>query len=376
MPLPPRIIFLNRFYWPDETATAQLLADLCRSDGRPGAALVTVLTSRPRQSETPRSEARRGVRIERVGGTRSRRFGLLAKALDFATYSCGALFRLMRVARRGDLVITLTDPPLLGIGASLVAWVRGCRSLHWIQDIYPEIAIVVTGRKALAVSRPLRDAAWHRADACVTLSREMADVLAESGVAAEKIHVIPNWPPAGLGPPPAAAIAAKREAWGVAGRFVIAYSGNLGRVHEVTPILDTAEAMQADDQTVFLFVGDGSPAPFFSKRKRSGANWTMSNFYPPNPAGSWPPRSPPETSIGSRSGPVASGSSSPANFPAWPGWDARCSFSVPRIARPPASWPTTDSARPSPPRTSPEWSPGCEACAPTPKSARASARLR
>jgi len=26
--LPPRVLFINRFYWPDEAATAQLLTDL------------------------------------------------------------------------------------------------------------------------------------------------------------------------------------------------------------------------------------------------------------------------------------------------------------------------------------------------------------
>ena len=41
-----RVIFVNRFYWPDEPATAQLLTDLAESlaaSGHP----VTVITSQP-----------------------------------------------------------------------------------------------------------------------------------------------------------------------------------------------------------------------------------------------------------------------------------------------------------------------------------------
>ena len=40
-----RLFALNRFYWPDESATAQLLTDLCEHLARQGRA-VTVITSR------------------------------------------------------------------------------------------------------------------------------------------------------------------------------------------------------------------------------------------------------------------------------------------------------------------------------------------
>ncbi len=45
-PLPPRAIFLNRFGWPEEPATAQLLADLSASLAAAGSE-VTVIASRP-----------------------------------------------------------------------------------------------------------------------------------------------------------------------------------------------------------------------------------------------------------------------------------------------------------------------------------------
>ena len=41
-----RLVFVNRFYWPDEPATAQLLADLAEALARRGFA-VTVIASRP-----------------------------------------------------------------------------------------------------------------------------------------------------------------------------------------------------------------------------------------------------------------------------------------------------------------------------------------
>jgi glycosyltransferase involved in cell wall biosynthesis len=86
-------------------------------------------------------------------------------------------------------------------------------------------------------------------------------MLHRAGVAAERIHEIPNWAPAGLGPAPAGAIAAQRAAWGLADRFVVGYSGNLGRVHDLEPVLDLAAALRTDERIAFVFIGDGAQRP-------------------------------------------------------------------------------------------------------------------
>jgi len=249
------IVFVNRFYWPDETATAQLLADLAEGLAARGRR-VTVIASRP-PAGAPAAESRRGVRIFRVGSTRSARPGLAAKALDFATFFAGAFARLLRSARRGDAIVALTDPPLIGAGAWLVARVRGARSFHWVQDIYPEIAVVLTGREELGAFRPWRDRAWRGAAGCVTLGGEMAGVLARSGVPRSRIRVLPNWAPAGLGPLPPDVTGAVRVTWGVTGRFVVGYSGNFGRVHDLKPVLALAAAVADIPDIVFVFSGGG-----------------------------------------------------------------------------------------------------------------------
>ena len=205
-----------------------------------------------------RRETRNGVRIERVRSSRARHPGLAGKAADFATFHLGAMWRLFTLARRGDVVIAMTDPPLLGVGAWLVGAARGARLFHWVQDIYPELAIELTGHRWLAVIKPLRNLAWRRAAGCVTLGTDMAAVLAAAGVAEKKIRLIPNWPPAGLAPPPPAATTALRAAWNLAGKFVVAYSGNLGRVHDLDPVLAVAEAVSSDQRIAFVFIGTGA----------------------------------------------------------------------------------------------------------------------
>jgi colanic acid biosynthesis glycosyl transferase WcaI len=252
-----RVIFLNRFYWPEEPATAQLLGDLAQALAGRGLEVI-VITSAAGPAGPPRRETHQGVTILRVRGTRWAHTGLPGKAADYTSFHVGALWRLLRTARRGDRVVALTDPPLLGIGAWLAARLRGARIFHWVQDIFPEVAVILTGHRWLAVWQPLRNLAWRRSDGCVTLGADLAAVLAQAGVAPARITVLPNWAPAGLGPAPAAAVADLRAAWLLEGQFVVAYSGNLGRVHDLGPVLDVAAALRDDTSIAFVFIGAGA----------------------------------------------------------------------------------------------------------------------
>src|SRR4051794_35789149 len=111
-----RIVFLNRFYWPETPATGQLLTDLAEFMASRGHT-VTVITSR--HGALPRAETRNSVRIKRVRGTRWAGAGLPGKAADFGTFFFGALIALISSIQEDTTVIAMTDPPLLGIGAWL-----------------------------------------------------------------------------------------------------------------------------------------------------------------------------------------------------------------------------------------------------------------
>jgi glycosyltransferase involved in cell wall biosynthesis len=254
-----RIVFLNRFYWPDETATAQLLTDLAEALAARGRT-VLVVASRP-PGPGAAQETRAAVRILRVGSPRSRSLGLAAKARDWGLFYVAGLARVARVLRPGDTLIALTDPPLVGIGAAAVAQLRRARLVHWAQDIYPEIAVRVTGRRALGLIRPARNWAWRRASVCVAPGEGMAAVIAAAGVPADRLRVRGNWALAGLQPAPPPAVAAARAALGADGRFVVAYSGNLGRVHDLEAVLDLAAALRTEPGILVLILGGGPLRP-------------------------------------------------------------------------------------------------------------------
>ena len=92
----PRLIFVNRYYWPDEPATAQLLTDLAEGLAARGRR-VAVIASHDGNPETPRREIHRGVEIIRVTATRWGQRRMAAKAIDYATFALAIRRTLRRI---------------------------------------------------------------------------------------------------------------------------------------------------------------------------------------------------------------------------------------------------------------------------------------
>ncbi len=266
------IVLVNRYFHPDHAATGQLLADLAfhlaRRDGC-AAAPVLVVTSRQRLehpgARLPSRERLHGVEVRRVWSTRFGRASLPGRALDYLSFHVAALVFLLARLRAGDVLVAATDPPLLGSTAALAARIAGARLVLWWHDVFPEVAeaLGVPGAGGLTgrVLRRMRDASARAARANVALGDDMARRLAARGVAPQRLHVIHNWSDGAEVRPLAPARNPLRRAWGLDGRFVVGYSGNLGRVHDLGAVPEAAARLADLDDLVFLVVGGGAGLP-------------------------------------------------------------------------------------------------------------------
>lgn len=268
-----RVIFINRVYWPATAATAQLLTDLAEGLAGRGWS-VHVITS------GTASTVRNGVTIHRTGEDPAAP-GLFARIRNHRRFTHAACAALGRLLRTGDIVVPMTDPPTLGMAVTRTVANRGAQVIPWLQDIYPEIAAHHFGPLASAALFPLklrRNHAWRKAAALVVLGQDMATTLLNQGVPREKIRVIPNWAPRELQTPaPAKEVTAHRQnRWQRDDKFVVAYSGNLGRVHEFSTIVDAATQLRDEIRIAFLFIGDG---PRFEEIRKLAARHRLTNLH-------------------------------------------------------------------------------------------------
>ena len=110
------MIFVNRFFFPDHSATSQILSDLAFHLAGAGHD-VHVVTSRQNYDDPkaalPDQEIINDVHVHRVASTQFGRSALLGRSIDYVSFYRSVRRRLAELARHGDIVIAMTDPPLL-----------------------------------------------------------------------------------------------------------------------------------------------------------------------------------------------------------------------------------------------------------------------
>lgn len=257
-----KIYFINRFYYPDMAATSQMLTDL--SVGLAGHCDVTVITSRKLHNDPTaqleRQDEHRGVHILRLSTTRLGRAQLWRRAIDYASFYLRVMLFLLMNIRKGNIVVFMTDPPLLSLLNTTVVRLLGGRTVNWLQDIFPEIAMALGAFPSnRLLSRPLK---WWRnktltaAKTNVVISGQMQKLLASQGV--QNVVCIPNWADETAITPTDHAQNPLRKEWNLAEKFIVMYSGNFGRAHTFAEIADAVRQLTSEPHIQFLLVGEGA----------------------------------------------------------------------------------------------------------------------
>jgi len=259
-----RIVLVNRYFFPDQSATSRMVSSLAFALASKGFA-VRVVTSRSRYesggAELPARETMRGVEIHRLRMSAFGRRSLAGRSADYATFHLLVGAWLLANARRGDVCVVCTDPPLLSSTAALPLKLRGAHLVNWVMDLFPEVAMelgVMPKAGPLARSTlALRD--WsHRAAALTicpieAMSRHLANRVGD----ANDIVTVRHWANDGEIRPVERETNGLRRAWGLQDAFVVGYSGNFGRAHEFATLLAAADRLR-HEKVCFLMIGDGS----------------------------------------------------------------------------------------------------------------------
>jgi glycosyltransferase involved in cell wall biosynthesis len=252
-----RILVLNQYYWPGIEATAQLLSQLCEELAREYD--VTVVTGQLRGHDLPAEEIRNGVRIVRVRSTTYDRAELHLRAANYASYLGDTALTALR-GERPDLVLCMTDPPVIGDIALVVARRFEVPLLVISQDVFPEIAERVKRLEQpllLGALRRLVALYLKRADRVVAIGETMKRRLEEKGAPTERVAVIPNWvDTTELTPGP------RRNAWsaerGLDDAFVVMHSGNIGHAQDLDTLVRAATFLRDLDSLRIVVIGFGA----------------------------------------------------------------------------------------------------------------------
>ena len=260
MPAPtrPRLLVLNQYYWPGVEATAQLLTELCEALAEEMDIRVVTGVLHGHENE-PRNLVHNGVRLSRVPSTSFERSKFAARASNYITYLGNALLRSLR-GPRPDVVLCMTDPPIIADIALMVARRYRAPLVVISQDVFPEIAVQLKRLENPALMRLLRSLVslyLRRADRVVAIGDTMKKRLEEKGARPERVRVIPNWVDTKRLRP-----AEDCNEWatgvGLDGKFVVMHSGNVGHAQDLDSLIRSATFLRDLDDLRIAIIGMGA----------------------------------------------------------------------------------------------------------------------
>lgn len=191
------------------------------------------------------------------------------RALAFAGFSAlvGA------VGRRGedaDIVLAVSPPLTLGVDGWAIARARKAKFVFNIQDVYPDVAVelgVLRNPALISAARRLERFCYERADAVTVLSDDLKDNLSRKLSHPERVHVIPNFVDTEWIQPMEKENPYRAE-FGLSGKTVVMYAGNVGMSQSLDLVLAAAGALSHLKDLIFVINGQGAARHDLERRAR------------------------------------------------------------------------------------------------------------
>ncbi|MFN7898086.1 MAG: glycosyltransferase family 4 protein [Synechococcaceae cyanobacterium] len=261
-----RLTVISQFFPPDFAATGQFVDDLSRRLAERGLQIL-VLTGQPgyayHSDRADRIEFQHNRCIRRTSISRFWPTRIRGRVVNSLLFCMRTALRLLRQARRGDLLLFTTEPPYLPIVGWLIFLLTRAPYIVLIYDLYPDIAVsldvVSNSHPMVRVWRWLHTQTFASAQELIVLSDSMRDRIKEHYPEVKtRISVIPSWAdPAKIKP------IQRSKNWFIQRHdlhdfFTVIYSGNQGRCHDLTTVMDAAEQLRNHPKVRFLIIGSGA----------------------------------------------------------------------------------------------------------------------
>ena len=206
---------------------------------------------------------------------------IVRRAVSFAGFSSLAA---ILGARGGavDGVLAVSPPLTLGLTGVAIARARKAPLVFNLQDVFPDVAIelgVVSNPTFIKAIRRLEAFTYARADAITVLSTDLRANIEPRVDSAAKIRVIPNFVDTETVRPLDRDNPYRRE-FGLDGKTVVMYAGNVGLSQSLHLLLEAAAALSYEEDLVFVINGQGAQRDELERSARGLSNVRFVDLQP------------------------------------------------------------------------------------------------
>jgi colanic acid biosynthesis glycosyl transferase WcaI len=204
---------------------------------------------------------------------------LVRRAASFAGFS-SLVAAVGARGPRADAVLAVSPPLTLGLTGLAVSRARRAPLVFNIQDVFPDVAVelgMLTDQRLIAASRRLERFCYGRAATITVLSEDQRDNVATK--TKTPVRVIPNFVDTEV-VRPAERENSYRKEFGLEGKTVVMYAGNIGLSQSLDLVLEAASALSYEPDLVFVVNGDGAERASLESKARGMSNVRFVDMQP------------------------------------------------------------------------------------------------
>ena len=264
-----RILILGVNYFPERTSVAPFTTGLSEHLTSRGHT-VQVVTAFPYYPEwrvwdgyrgrITQKEVRRGVEIRRVRHFIPGRASSLPQRLlhDFSFTT--AAFTAGLAARDCDVIYCSCPPPALALAAYALSRFRKVPYIIKLTDLASDAALatgILRDGTLVRCARSMEKFVYRHAQAVICLCEGFREKLAQSGIPAHQLHLIPDWGDTEA-IRPVSSDGSFRDAHRIAPeKFVVLHTGNMGKKQDLLNVVRAAVLSEGDSNLLWVIVGEG-----------------------------------------------------------------------------------------------------------------------
>jgi len=287
------ILIISEPFYPQVAAIGQLLTDLSEDLVKAGFQ-VKVITGNPnnifnKKNRIPRKENYKGIEIIRLRNTTFSKYRMVGRVINYLTFHFFVFLHVL-FCEKLDLVFVLSTPPFISFSGLMLKILKKSKVIYNVQDVFPDLAVELGELKNklfIGFLKMLSKLIVRNVDKVVVVGEYMErkirkDLLRETNGSMrvgtststnDHIITIHNWADGDkikvLEDKEAESNYLKKK-WGLEGKFVVLYSGNIGYLHEFDTVITAAEnlAKAGLKEIVFVFIGEGIKKEYIEEKIR------------------------------------------------------------------------------------------------------------
>ena len=284
-----KLLIYAHYYIPDTASTGQILREL--AEGMLDKFDITVICVVPSYLGTIEDKYKthkyyeeniNGVKVLRIRVPEFSKTNKKSRIKNIVSYFFGAMAATFKVGKM-DYVFSISQPPILGgLLGVWGKWMKHAKYIYNIQDFNPEQVLAVGYSKSKLITDVMMrfdKFSCKRSNLIITVGRDLVETVEKRfhGKNVPKTVMINNWiDEKEIYPLPKdhPRVVEFKKKYGLDGKFVIMYSGNIGLYYDLeklikvlkqfrkgytlTGVYEEGPKTKDGQEVVFAFVGDGS----------------------------------------------------------------------------------------------------------------------